>query len=220
MNHEMNHEQLLPPGMPPAEPPLPSQIAAVPGAERHEQASDRQPRIWVGSLTDYNNGVLHGRWLDAARAPDELQADIAAMLARSPWTARTGEPAEEWGIFDYDNFGNCQLDEYEDISWVSALATGIRKHGLAFAAWAKVIDEREHLNDFDAAYLGHYDDLHSYIEQLINDLGYERIIDRALPASIRPYVKIDITATANDLLLGGDLHTLPAAEGGVWIFRG
>jgi hypothetical protein len=75
------------------------------------------------------------------------------------------------------------------------------------------------LTSFNAAYLGHYDDLHTYIEELINDLGYDRILDEALPASIRPYVKIDIAATANDLL-GHDLHALPAPDGGVWIFRG
>jgi hypothetical protein len=80
--------------------------------------------------------------------------------------------------------------------------------------------EDEQLEHFDTAYLGHYDSLHSYLEQRINDLGYDQIIDKAVPPSIRPYVKIDITATAHDLLLGGDLRTVPAPHGGVWVFNG
>lgn len=204
----MNHEQLQQPA--PVEP----------AAGQPEQQRPIQPRIWVGSLSDYNNGVLHGSWLDAAREPAEIEADIAVMLAASPGTIRTGEPAEEWGVFDSDNFGRCRIDQHESLDWISQVATGIAKHGLAFAAWADVVQEPTLLPEFDEAYLGHYDDLHAYVEQLINDLGYDRILDEALPSSIRPYVKIDITATANDLLLGGDLHALPAAEGGVWIFRG
>ncbi|MDQ1742941.1 MAG: hypothetical protein QOE23_1280, partial [Pseudonocardiales bacterium] len=73
---------------------------------------------------------------------------------------------------------------------------------------------------FNQDYLGHYDNLHAYIEQTINDLGYDRILDEVVPPKLRPYVKIDIAATARDLQFGGDLHVLTATEGGVWIFRG
>ncbi|MDQ2838349.1 MAG: antirestriction protein ArdA [Actinomycetota bacterium] len=174
----------------------------------------------MGAWADYNNGSLHGAWLDAAREPAEIEADIQTMLAASPWTAQTGEPAEDWGIFDFDNFGNCRIGEQENLDWISQVAKGIAEHGLAFAAWADVMEEEEHLAGFSTAYLGRYDNLHAYIEQLINDLGYDELLDKAVPASIRPYVKIDITATANDLLLGGDLYALPADDGGVWVFDG
>ncbi len=214
----MNHEQLptsieIPPA--PTAEPVP---AVQPASAEVEPAAS--PRIWVGSWADYNNGHLHGAWLDAARGTAEIEADIQTMLAASPWTAQTGESAEDWGVFDYDNFGNCTIGEQENLDWISQVAKGIAEHGLAFAAWADVAEESELLADFGAAYLGHYDDLHSYIEQLINDLGYDELLDKAVPASIRPYVKIDITATANDLMLGGDLFTVPADDGGVWIFDG
>lgn len=212
MNHEQSPNTIETPPAPTDESIAASQPAP---AEVEPVAS---PRIWVGSWADYNNGSLHGAWLDAAREPEQLEADIQAMLAASPWTDQTGEPAEDWGIFDDDNFGNCTIGEQENLDWISCVAKGIVEHGLAFAAWADVVEEPELLAGFDAAYLGHYDDLHSYIEQMINDLGYDQLLDEAVPASIRPYVKIDITATANDLVLGGDLHALPAAEGGVWIF--
>jgi antirestriction protein len=203
------------------QPPSSEQPELVPTqpspAERHEADIVVPPQIWVASLADYNNGTLHGAWLNAARDETELQADIATMLAASPLTAATGEPAEEWAIFDYDGFGRLGIDEHESLSWVSRVAKGIAEHGPAFAAYAAVVEEEDLLDGFEEAYLGHYDDLHTYIEQLINDLGYDRILDENLPATVRPYVKIDITATAHDLLR--DLHALPAAGGGVWIFK-
>lgn len=202
-----------------SEQPVPSP-SQPPPAEQHEAAIVVPPRIWVASLADYNNGSLHGRWIDAARDEAELQADIDAMLAASPLTAQTGERAEEWAIHDSDGFAPLRIDAHENLRWISRVAKGIAEYGPAFAAYAEVVEEEDLLASFDEDYLGHYDDLHTYVEQLINDLGYDRILDEALPASIRPYVKIDVTATANDLLLGGDLHAVPAADGGVWIFRG
>jgi len=188
-----------------------------PPAERHEADIVVPPQIWVASLADYNNGTLHGVWLNAVREEAELQADIATMLAASPLTAETGEPAEEWAIFDYDGFAPLRIDEHESLSWISRVAKGITEHGPAFAAYADVVEEEELLAGFDVAYLGHYDSLHAYVEQLVNDLGYDRILDENLPATVRPYVKIDITATAHDLLR--DLHALSAPDGGVWIFK-
>jgi antirestriction protein len=171
----------------------------------------------VGSLADYTDGRLHGTWIEAARGPEEIQAAIQTVLASSPWTTRTGQLAEEWGIFDYDNFGTCRIEVHPDLSWVSAVATGIQQHGLAFAAWANVVEEPARLPDFDEAYLGHYDSLQAYVEQLINDLSYDQLLDRAVPPSLRPYVTINLAATAQDV--GRDVQVLPAAEGGVWIFN-
>jgi antirestriction protein len=199
-------------------PPSNSELPPPGPSEQQETEATLQPRIWVVSLADYNNGVLHGVWLNAARETEEIEADIQTMLASSPWAARTGEPAEEWGIFDYENFGNCRIDEHEDLDWVSGVAEGIVDHGLAFAAWADVVEEPGLLINFDEAYLGHHDSLQAYVEQLINNRGYDRLLDLVLPAGIRRYVKIDITGIANDLL-SCDLHVLPAADDGVWIFR-
>lgn len=42
-----------------------------------------EQRIYVACLASYNNGVLHGRWIDATTDIDEMQAQIAAMLRES-----------------------------------------------------------------------------------------------------------------------------------------
>lgn len=229
----MNHEQ-QPPGTTPqpderrpeAETaPVPGTVAgdsseALPDSEHSEQRQDiAPPRIWVGSLSDYNNGHLYGAWIDAAREPEAIQTDIQTMLAGSPWTARTGEPAEEWGIFDFDNFGACRIDQHEDLAWVSGVAQGIAEHGLAFAAWADVVEEPALLQDFEEAYIGEYDSLEAYAEEVITELGYDELLDQAVPASLRPYVRIDVAGMARDLQLAGDLYVVRSDDGGVWIFN-
>ena len=40
-------------------------------------------RIYVACLAAYNNGCLHGRWIDAT-TPDEIMDAVRAMLAASP----------------------------------------------------------------------------------------------------------------------------------------
>src|SRR6201993_5364642 len=96
-----------------------------PGAEAPTQPS---PAIYVASLADYNNGILHGVWIEAARDPADIKADIDAMLAQSR------EPhAEEYAIFDYDQFGRCQIHEHDSIDLVARIARGIQEHGYAFS---------------------------------------------------------------------------------------
>jgi len=43
------------------------------------------PRIYVACLASYNNGVLHGAWIDAVQDADALQAEVATMLRASPY---------------------------------------------------------------------------------------------------------------------------------------
>lgn len=43
------------------------------------------PRIYVASLSDYNYGDLHGRWIDATDDVETTQIAIARILGSS-WT--------------------------------------------------------------------------------------------------------------------------------------
>ena len=87
------------------------------------------PRIYVACLAAYNNGRLHGDWLDADQEPETLDEAVHEMLRRSP------EPdAEEWAIHDHEGFTPYQLHEYERLADVSEIAQGIVEHGPVFAA--------------------------------------------------------------------------------------
>src|ERR1700674_2932324 len=116
---------------------------------RREVRVNTLPRIYVASLSDYNNGILHGAWLDADSDPDDLDAAIHALLDQSP----TGE-AEEFAIFDFDGFEAWRPGEYESIAMVSAVAQGMSEHGPDFAHWVEVVEaeDPEGLPGFEDAY--------------------------------------------------------------------
>ncbi|PMY01734.1 antirestriction protein ArdA, partial [Pseudomonas sp. MPR-R2A5] len=43
-----------------------------------------QPRIYVACLAAYNNGILHGAWVEAAQEPWAIYDEVRDMLAASP----------------------------------------------------------------------------------------------------------------------------------------
>ncbi|PZS17593.1 MAG: antirestriction protein ArdA [Pseudonocardiales bacterium] len=197
------------------------EVGIGPDGIRHAELRGDRPRIWIGSLSDYNNGILHGEWIDAAREPDEIHADIAGLLAASPTAATDGTPAEEWGIFDFDNFAPIRIGEYDRIEVVSRIARGIAEHGPAYAAWADITDrDQDALEHFDEMFIGRFDSAEAYVEQLVEDVGYEQMLDEAVPDHVRPYVKLDVPALARDLQLDSNIHVAKADSGGVWIFDG
>ena len=61
-------------------------------------------------LAAYNNGTLHGVWIDAADDLDNIWDQINKMLADSP-----EENAEEYAIHDYEGFEGYSIGEYEGI---------------------------------------------------------------------------------------------------------
>lgn len=134
--------------------------------EREDATSGHYPEIWVGSLSDYNNGHLHGVWLDATLDPDELHHAVQFIL-------RNGHDptAEEWAIMDYDDFCGLSFGEYESLEIVSRIAQGIAEHGEAFAKWVGYVGERSEdlLTDeqFQDHYLGHFDSTKAYAERFM-----------------------------------------------------
>jgi antirestriction protein len=174
------------------------------------------PEVWVGSLADYTAGYLHGGWLDATSDPEELAAAVQFILRNSH------EPdAEEYGIFDYDGFGEVTslLGEYPSLKTVSRIAQGIFEHGHAYAAWAAYVgpEHHEQLERFEDHYLGEWESLEAYAQELLEESEAYRVIDEA-PEWLRPYLSIDVEDYARDL--GYELHVVEKPDGGVWVFDG
>lgn len=180
-----------------------------------EAGGSAGPEIWVGSLSDYNAGILHGAWLDATLDADELGDAVQFMLKNSH------EPdAEEYGVFDYDDFGyglSSLLGEYPSLTTVSKIAQGIEEHGEAFAAWAAYVgpEQAEQLDRFEDHYLGEWDSMEAYAENLLEECEAYRYVDEA-PEWLRPYLSLDVEGYARDL--GFDLHVEEKPGGGVWVF--
>jgi antirestriction protein len=190
-----------------------------PGAESHEALARDGPRIHVASLSDYNNGILHGRWIDAVADPEAMQNEIDEMLAASPMTALYGDVAEEWAVHDYDGFGAIRLGEHESLDFVARLAGGIEMHGQAFAAYAAHVGEYglDLVTQFEAHYLGEWESVEAYAENMLDELGAKRVRSDA-PEWLQPYLSVDVAGFARDLEVGGDVVVVERLGGGVWVF--
>jgi antirestriction protein len=102
-------------------------------------------RIYAACLASYNNGVLHGRWIDADSDVETMQSEIAEMLRESrfpnvtvkhPETGEEVPSAEEWAMHDSEglprSFGEyCGLDKV--------------------AAFMELVDEFDHMDSDDLA---------------------------------------------------------------------
>jgi antirestriction protein len=168
------------------------------------------PKIYVASLSDYNDGRLYGIWIDADIGASGIGEQISEMLADSP-----NPGAEEWAIHDYEGFGPLSLSEFEDVNFVSRIASGIADHGEAFAHWVSLTGVRgpDDLDRFSDAYLGCFESVEAYAEQLLDDIGVIDAVERAVAESLAAYVKVDVAGFARDMELSGEIATSAGSEG-------
>ncbi len=177
-----------------------------------QQPTDPTPRIYVASLADYNDGRLHGEWIDATQEPEDIYTQIDDITASSPIPG-----AQEWAIHDFEGFGGFPISEHEHIDTVILLASGITKHGPVFASWVDHVGttDVDLLDRFDEHYLGTWDSLADYAEQLTEDLGVN--LEHLLPNWLSPYLRIDYQQLGSDL--ASELY-VTERQGGVDVFEG
>ncbi len=164
------------------------------------------PRIYVHCLVSYNDGNLHGEWIDAIDA-DEIKEGIADMLKASPI-----DGAEEYEIRDYEDFGCLSIHEHEDINVVAKAGRMIEEHGDAYASYANNVGiEYATESDFDDNYNGEWDTEEAYAENL-----WDECYDNDIPEHAKGY--IDYARFARDLFMG-DYYSLYNPSGGIFVFR-
>lgn len=168
--------------------------------------SDSSLRIYVACLAAYNNGFLHGAWIDADQDADEIRGEITAMLARSPI-----EHAEEFAIHDYEGFEGVTISEYAGIDTVARMGAFIAERGALgtglLEQFSGDIDQAE--STLEDCYHGQFASLADYMEELITE-------SVTIPEALRYYVDWD--AMARDAEMGGDLFTIETAHGEVHVF--
>ncbi len=183
--------------------------------EDHEQRQPHPPRVYVADLSAYNNGTLHGVWVDATQDPDSMWEQINSMLAQSPEAS-----AEEIAIHDYENFGPLSLSEYESITTVSKIGQGFEHHGRAFLHWVAYVGttDADYLDQFEDAFQGEWSSMEEYVGELADAYGIERTHDEHVPDFIRPYVRLDVEALARDLSFNYYVAR-DEQNGGVFVFE-
>jgi antirestriction protein len=169
-------------------------------------ASDSNPRIYVACLAAYNNGHLHGAWIDADQDAGQIRDEIAAMLARSPF-----EHAEEYAIHDYEGFEGVSISEYAGIDSVARMAAFIAEHGALGAGLLEQFggDMEQAETALQDCYHGQFASLADYMEELTTE-------SVTIPEALHYY--IDWDAMGRDAEMGGDLFTIQTAHGEVHVF--
>jgi len=162
-------------------------------------------RIYVACLAAYNNGHLHGSWIEVTDEAAIWQA-VQNMLAASP----IEEDAEEWAIHDYEGFAGAEVGEYFSFANVVELAEYITERGELGAEvlnyyGGNIEDAKARFDE----YAGEYDSLEAYAEELTEQSGLK------IPESLANY--IDYKAMAHDYEQSGDFLTFEVG-GSVHIF--
>ncbi len=147
------------------------------------------PKIYVACLAAYNNGKLHGHWIDATQDIDALQDAVNQILASSPITN-----AEEWAIHDYEDFGGSYVHEYAGLEAVAAYAAFIAEHdilgGAVLDQTSGDIEEASRL--LEECYHGEHESEADFAQSITEDTS-------TIPENLACY--IDYERMARDLFI-------------------
>jgi antirestriction protein len=143
-------------------------------------------RIYVACLAAYNNGSLHGAWIEASSDVEEMQGQVSEMLARSPVPE-----AEEYAIHDYELPVN--IGEYAGLQAVADIAEFMEEahdDDVAKAALGVTCGDVKDARDLLEEYCGHFDTLRELGENYADDC-------LEIPDHVQPY--FDYEAYGRDL---------------------
>jgi antirestriction protein len=164
------------------------------------------PRIYVADLSAYNNGRLHGTWIDATQETDDIWAEISTMLKASPERF-----AEEHAIHDYEGFAGASISEYQSIETVQKIALFIEEHGELGASVLENFggDMEEAQTALEESYNGEHKSLADFAEELTEETS-------EIPQHLQYY--IDYEKMGRDWELSGDIFTIETGFEEVHIF--
>lgn len=167
---------------------------------------DVKPKIYVACLAAYNNGRLHGQWIDVVQPPAKIYRAINQMLSMSPIPH-----AEEWAIHDYEGFSPIHLSENESIEHVSELANFIVQRGAIATKLVEYYGDKESAERaLDCYYHGEYDNELDFAIEL-----FDECYSDSIPENLKGY--IDYEAFQRDIFI--DTYLSIDVAGKVHVFE-
>lgn len=168
-------------------------------------SNDTTPRIYIACLACYNDGKLHGEWVDATQDAESIDECRAEMQRQC------GHTDNDWAIHDSDNFEGARIAEHDDFSHVSELANLIQEHGAAYVAYMNDVGAEYATEDqFTEDYCGEWSSEEAFTEETFRESG------NTIPAELEFYV--DWEKMAHDWFIN-DYSSARAANGNVFVFR-
>ena len=164
-------------------------------------------QIYVADLAAYNNGILHGVWIDATQDIDDIWDAVRDMLIATP----LDEKSEEYAIHDYEGFGSYRLGEYHGLESVHEIACFIEEHGAIATDLINHLcgDVEEARKAIEENYAGCYNSLTDYARELTKQQG-------DIPKHLEFY--IDYDKMGRDMDMSGDIFIIETAHDEVHIF--
>jgi antirestriction protein len=170
-----------------------------------EISTETEQRIYIACLAAYNNGILHGEWIDVNQDIDQIWNEIRNVLASSPIP-----DAEEWAIHDFEGFGSIRLSEWEGIERVHELAEFMQEHGkvgmIALEHFCGDIEDAEKALD---NYMGCFTSLADYAQDISENTT-------EVPEYLQYY--IDYERMGRDIEMNGDVFTVQTSYDEVHVF--
>lgn len=194
-------------------------------------------RIYVACLASYNNGTLHGAWINASADVDDMQPAVDAMLRASKFPnvtvvheGNTVPSAEEYAIRDVDG------PWLQGIGESARLADVARRLAIKGAIESEIRDEDDALACFTAydehmgthyyaklepdeiasairdAYRGSYDSRGNWAAEWFEETG-------DIPANLPQIIAchIDWDSVARDMEINGEVD-FHVADGECYVF--
>ena len=168
-------------------------------------STESNPQIYVACLAAYNNGHLHGLWIDATEDILDIYAQINNMLSTSPI-----EDAEEYAIHDYEGFYGLSISEYAGVNYAHERAVFIQQFG---ALGVEVLNYYQDIESTTTALMEQYAGCYPSLADYAQDFTEE---SSDIPDCIKYY--IDYEKMANDWEMSGDIVSFEMAHNEVHVF--
>jgi len=164
-----------------------------------EKKTEVNIQIYVACLASYNNGILHGAWIDALQEVSDIQDKINQMLKTSPMPN-----AECYAIHDNEGFEGVYIAEYASIQSITQIALFIKEHG---KLGAKLLDHFGDIGDARRAIEEHYSGEYKSVADFAEDITEQTT---QIPSSLQYY--IDYERMAQDMEINDILAIETAFE--------
>ena len=159
----------------------------------------------MACLAAYNNGYLHGRWIDALIGADVIQDEINEMLKTSPIP-----DAEEWALHDYEGFEGLSLSEYEGLRAFARKPSSLKNMAAWVLCWPNISAGiwKKPAQALEDQYAGSYKSLADFAEEITEQTT-------VIPDALQYY--IDYERMGRDMAVN-DVFTIEAAFDEIHVF--
>ena len=178
-----------------------------------DEDDEEQPPIYIAEVGD--DGGLRGAWMDTAEYIADTEESLALWLQHP---VSLGSEVRDG--HDHAEPGFLYLGDRDALAFIAEMVSGIVECGQAFAAWARHADSgSDAVGRFKQSFLGRWESVDQFVEQLLKDLGASEGDDPSVPEGSHSEPSHDPAMVAQALQQRGAIRVIPNPNGGVWVFR-